>query len=109
MKFLITSYNDPADQRIVEGTGFVVDESGHICIKEIDETVARLLNVNIEPLPAVGKVSSVKMAKLAGKYINFGSDDLTNVVNAGEDNALRLCDDIQALAASVLSQTGTKA
>jgi len=107
MKFLITSYSDPTDQRIVEGTGFVVDEAGHICIKDNGETIARLLNVNIEPLPAVGKVSSVKTAKLAGKYINFDLLDWMSGPQSPETvNAVS--DDIQALAASVLSQTGTK-
>lgn len=108
MKFLITPYNNPDDDRIIEAAGFSVDETGHIVLKDgKGEMVARLLNVNVEPLPTGKKQSSAKLAKLAGRYLNFDLLDRMSGPMSPEDvNAIS--DDIQSLAASVLSQKEPK-
>lgn len=105
MKFLVTSYNDPNDTRVIEGTGFRVDEGGAILIVNKEELVARLVNVNIEAM-STSRESSKALVKLAQKYRTFSDVQLGNIVQAGDDSVARLCDDIKSLAGSVLSQAG---
>ena len=99
--FKVTAYNNPDDTRFIEADEFGI-EDGHIILKVKDKPVARLINVNVEPV-TVKKASSVKLAKLAGKYVNFDLLDRMSGPMSPEDvNAIS--DDIQSLAGSVLSQ-----
>lgn len=103
MRFLVTSYSNPDDSRVIEGTGFRVDDGGAICIVNKEELVARLVNVNVEALPSGSKESSAKLAKLGGKYVNFDLLDWLSGPHSPED-VNKVSADINSLAGSVLSQ-----
>lgn len=109
MKFLVTSYSDPNDTRVIEGSGFRVDEGGAILIVNKEELVARLVNVNIEAIPS-GRESSKALVKLAQRYRNFSEEDLVSVFASEEPQVTKdskaLATDIRSLAGSVLSQAG---
>lgn len=104
MKFLVTSYSDPNDSRVIEGTGFKVDEGGAILIVNKEVLVARLINVNIEALPS-GRESSKALVKLAQKYRKFDLLDRMSGPMRPED-VNQISEDVKSLAGSVLSQAG---
>lgn len=100
-RFLVSQIHEPSAVKIIDADGFEVEESGYtVFYDENSSLVARFINCNVEPY-SPSKETSDEVASVAAKYLNFGAKNLQKaMVNDPEG----LCNDIQTLAGSCLSQ-----